>query len=88
MSQHADRALDLLEVLWKRQHQYGQKYDWRQVQTQIGIRVYVDWVLAVECLQVHLQALMWCMTDLSWLKVTISNTEATESGVMVRLYCS
>jgi hypothetical protein len=87
VSQHADRALDLLEVLWERQHQYGKKYDWRQVQIQMGIQVYVDWVLAVECLQVHLQALMWCMTDLSWLKVIIMR-RTTESGVMIRLHCS
>lgn len=38
---HADRALELLEVLWGRQHQYGVKYDWRQVQIQMGIQVYV-----------------------------------------------
>ncbi|TVY68926.1 Transcriptional regulatory protein pro1 [Lachnellula suecica] len=36
---HADRVLDLLEVLWKRQHQYNTKYDWRQVQIQMGIQV-------------------------------------------------
>ncbi|KAH7418162.1 fungal-specific transcription factor domain-containing protein [Cadophora sp. MPI-SDFR-AT-0126] len=36
---HADRALDLLEVLWKRQHQYSRKYDWRQVQVQMGIHM-------------------------------------------------
>ncbi|KAH6701264.1 fungal-specific transcription factor domain-containing protein [Leptodontidium sp. MPI-SDFR-AT-0119] len=36
---HADRALDLLEVLWKGQHQYGAKYDWRQVQIQMGIQM-------------------------------------------------
>ncbi|KAH8663397.1 fungal-specific transcription factor domain-containing protein [Tricladium varicosporioides] len=36
---HADRALELLEVLWKRQHQYAAKYDWRQVQIQMGIQV-------------------------------------------------
>ena len=41
MSQHADRVLELLEVLWKRQHQYNTKYDWRQVQIQMGIQVYV-----------------------------------------------
>jgi hypothetical protein len=40
--QHADRALELLEVLWGRQHRYGVKYDWRQVQTQMGIQVYVS----------------------------------------------
>ncbi|TVY30028.1 Transcriptional regulatory protein [Lachnellula hyalina] len=38
---HADRVLELLEVLWKRQHQYNTKYDWRQVQIQMGIQVYV-----------------------------------------------
>lgn len=37
--QHADRALELLEVLWKRQHQYNTKFDWRQVQIQMGIQV-------------------------------------------------
>ncbi|KAG9234145.1 fungal-specific transcription factor domain-containing protein [Amylocarpus encephaloides] len=36
---HADRALELLEVLWKRQHQYAAKYDWRQVQSQMGIQL-------------------------------------------------
>ncbi|CAG8949662.1 hypothetical protein HYFRA_00003980 [Hymenoscyphus fraxineus] len=38
---HAARALDLLEVLWKRQHQYGTKYDWRQVQIQMGFQVFI-----------------------------------------------
>jgi len=38
---HADRPLDLLEVLWKRQHQYGTKYDWRQVQIQMGIQIFI-----------------------------------------------
>ncbi|KAK0113027.1 hypothetical protein ONS95_014737 [Cadophora gregata] len=38
---HADRALDLLEVLWKRQHQYSRKYDWRQVQVQMGIHIFI-----------------------------------------------
>lgn len=38
---HADRALELLEVLWKRQHQYGTKYDWRQVQIQMGIHIFI-----------------------------------------------
>ncbi|TVY91676.1 Agroclavine dehydrogenase [Lachnellula willkommii] len=37
---HADRVLELLEVLWKRQHQYNAKYDWRQVQIQMGIQVH------------------------------------------------
>ncbi|KAH8595532.1 hypothetical protein B0O99DRAFT_652010 [Bisporella sp. PMI_857] len=36
---HADRCLELLEVLWGRQHRYGAKYDWRQVQKQMGISV-------------------------------------------------
>ncbi|KUJ20904.1 NAD(P)-binding protein [Mollisia scopiformis] len=36
---HADRPHDLLEILWKRQHQYGTKYDWRQVQIQMGIQI-------------------------------------------------
>ncbi|RDL40562.1 Zn2 DNA-binding protein [Venustampulla echinocandica] len=36
---HADRALELLEVLWKRQHQYGTKYDWREVQIQMEIQM-------------------------------------------------
>ncbi|KAI6712771.1 hypothetical protein JHW43_004738 [Diplocarpon mali] len=38
---HADRALDLLEVLWKRQHQFSRKFDWRQVQIQMGIHSYL-----------------------------------------------
>ncbi|KAH7402973.1 fungal-specific transcription factor domain-containing protein [Cadophora sp. MPI-SDFR-AT-0126] len=38
---HADRALELLEVLWGRQHQYGAKYDWRQVQVQMGMQVFI-----------------------------------------------
>lgn len=38
---HADRALELLEVLWGRQHRYGVKYDWRQVQIQMGILIYI-----------------------------------------------
>ncbi|EKD21140.1 C6 transcription factor OefC [Drepanopeziza brunnea f. sp. 'multigermtubi' MB_m1] len=38
---HPDRALDLLEVLWKRQHQYGRKFDWRQVQIQMDIHMQV-----------------------------------------------
>ncbi|KAE8448159.1 hypothetical protein EG329_009763 [Mollisiaceae sp. DMI_Dod_QoI] len=38
---HADRPLDLLEILWKRQHQYGTKYDWRQVQIQMGIQIFI-----------------------------------------------
>ncbi|CAL3965119.1 unnamed protein product, partial [Diplocarpon coronariae] len=38
---HADRALDLLEVLWKRQHQFSRKFDWRQVQIQMGIRIFI-----------------------------------------------
>lgn len=38
---HADRVLDLLEVLWKRQHQYNAKYDWRQVQIQMGIQIFI-----------------------------------------------
>ncbi|TVY45808.1 hypothetical protein LOCC1_G004039 [Lachnellula occidentalis] len=41
MSQHADRVLELLEVLWKRQHQYNAKYDWRQVQIQMGIQIFI-----------------------------------------------
>ncbi|KAG9247226.1 fungal-specific transcription factor domain-containing protein [Calycina marina] len=36
---HADRCLELLEVLWGRQHTYDMKYDWRQVQKQMGIQV-------------------------------------------------
>ncbi|PMD36567.1 hypothetical protein L207DRAFT_433700 [Hyaloscypha variabilis F] len=36
---HADRALELLEVLWGRQHRYGAKYDWREVQVQMGIQM-------------------------------------------------
>ena len=39
--QHADRPLELLEVLWGRQHRYNCKYDWRQVQIQMGIQVFV-----------------------------------------------
>lgn len=39
---HVTQALELLEVLWKRQHQYGKKYDWRQLQDQMGIQVYVQ----------------------------------------------
>ncbi|KAL2074472.1 hypothetical protein VTL71DRAFT_8250 [Oculimacula yallundae] len=38
---HADRALELLEVLWKRQHQYSMKFDWRQVQKQMGIHIFI-----------------------------------------------
>lgn len=38
---HADRALELLEVLWKRQHQYGAKYDWREVQIQMEIQIFI-----------------------------------------------
>jgi uncharacterized MnhB-related membrane protein len=38
---HADRPLDLLEVLWKRQHQYNAKYDWRQVQIQMGTSIFI-----------------------------------------------
>ena len=36
--QHASRALELLEVLWKRQSQYERKFDWREVQSQTGIQ--------------------------------------------------
>jgi hypothetical protein len=38
--QHADRALELLEVLWRRQHQYNRKFDWREVQKQMDIHMY------------------------------------------------
>lgn len=38
---HADRALELLEVLWKRQHLYGAKYDWREVQKQMGVQIFI-----------------------------------------------
>ncbi|KAH9211680.1 fungal-specific transcription factor domain-containing protein [Leptodontidium sp. 2 PMI_412] len=36
---HADRALDLLEVLWKRQHQFENKLDWREVQIQMRMQL-------------------------------------------------
>jgi hypothetical protein len=38
---HADGALDLLEVLWKRQHQYNTKYDWRKVQKQMDMSLFI-----------------------------------------------
>ncbi|KAM0156086.1 hypothetical protein ACHAQE_006539 [Botrytis cinerea] len=38
---HADRALELLEILWRRQHQYERKFDWREVQQQMGIHMLV-----------------------------------------------
>ncbi|PQE26091.1 Ergot alkaloid biosynthesis protein [Rutstroemia sp. NJR-2017a BBW] len=36
---NADRALELLEVLWRRQHQYNRKFDWREVQKQMDIHI-------------------------------------------------
>ncbi|ATZ54138.1 hypothetical protein BCIN_10g01580 [Botrytis cinerea B05.10] len=38
---HADRALELLEILWRRQHQYERKFDWREVQQQMGIHIFI-----------------------------------------------
>ncbi|KAM3078511.1 hypothetical protein ACMFMG_006385 [Clarireedia jacksonii] len=38
---NADRALELLEVLWRRQHQYNQKFDWREVQKQMDIHIFI-----------------------------------------------
>ncbi|KAL2209457.1 hypothetical protein CC79DRAFT_680116 [Sarocladium strictum] len=38
---HADRGLELLEVLWERQRRLQAKLDWREIQKELGFQVYV-----------------------------------------------
>ncbi|KAK5047639.1 hypothetical protein LTR84_006304 [Exophiala bonariae] len=36
---HADRGLELLEILWERQHRLNLKLDWRELQNEMGVQV-------------------------------------------------
>ncbi|KAH7305303.1 fungal-specific transcription factor domain-containing protein [Stachybotrys elegans] len=38
---HADRGLELLEILWERQHRLKVKLDWREIQNEMGIQVFI-----------------------------------------------
>lgn len=37
--QHADNGVVLLEALWRKQREDGRKYDWREVQKEMGLQV-------------------------------------------------
>ncbi|KAF2178035.1 hypothetical protein K469DRAFT_719204 [Zopfia rhizophila CBS 207.26] len=38
---HADSGLELLEALWAKQRQYNVKYDWREVQKEMKLQVFI-----------------------------------------------
>lgn len=38
---HADRGLELLEVLWSKQRRFHRKFDWRGVQNEMGVQVFI-----------------------------------------------
>ncbi|KAK6381340.1 hypothetical protein LTS17_004397 [Exophiala oligosperma] len=38
---HADRGLELLEILWERQHRLNLKLDWRELQNEMGVQVFL-----------------------------------------------